>query len=304
MNRRLVLFFLSILVFVGGFYYYVSGIPQYTFYLIYKSVKNHDVESFYRYVDVDSIIDNFMNDAWKESMLKEQPENEWAALGLGLAQAMKPAIKAMLTDLAKQEIANAIEDIKQPSSQDTLVRETPVKGFINEFKSIKDYSKIKIRTKGMVAEVEIPYSEMNEKLTVRMRKTQQRYWKIVSIKLPTQPNESSRPVQDNTSLDAGESFKSNPVYIEYYQGVREKIRKLAYNGYNRTVVGEVFLTFIILSNGEVKDIGVNEEKSSSSPYLRQIAIEAVKASAPFKAFPSELNYPQMSFNVILSYEIE
>ena len=304
MNKKLILTFMLVVIIVGGMYYYVSGIPNYTFYLIYKSVRNHDVESFYRYVDVDSVIDNFMNDAWKESMLKEQPQNEWEALGMGLAQTMKPAIKATLTDLAKQEIVNAIEDIKQPANQDALVKETPVKGFVNEFKSIKNLSKIKIKTKGKVAEVDIPYGRIDEILTVRMRKTPQRYWKIVAIKLPTPPEEIKRPLQDKTNSDVAKSFKNNPAYLEYYKDVRARISKLAYDGYNRKEVGKVYLVFIIQRNGDVKDIRVNEEKSSNSTFLKQIAIEAVKAAAPFKSFPAELNYPQLSFNVILSYEIQ
>ncbi len=129
-------------------------------------------------------MDNFINDSWKETMQKEQPKDEWRALGIGLAQAMKPMAKTMLTGLAKQEITNAIENIQQSSKQEAPVEETPVKSFMNRFKSLKEFSNIKIRTSGKVAEVEIPSPKIDESLTIKMRKTPHRYWKVVAIKIP------------------------------------------------------------------------------------------------------------------------
>ncbi|MDD5255888.1 MAG: hypothetical protein PHR11_07565, partial [Candidatus Omnitrophica bacterium] len=41
----------------------------------------------------------------------------------------------------------------------------------------------------------------------------------------------------------------NPSYVSYYQIVREKIRRAAYQHYARTETGEVYLTFIISKEG-------------------------------------------------------
>ena len=97
---------------------------------------------------------------------------------------------------------------------------------------------------------------------------------------------------------------NNASYISYYQIVREKIRRAAYQNYSRTDTGEVYLSFIIASNGELKDVHLNDERSSASAYLQQIALRSMQESAPFPGFPKELDYQQLSFNVVISFEVE
>ncbi|MFH0913159.1 MAG: TonB family protein [Candidatus Omnitrophota bacterium] len=96
----------------------------------------------------------------------------------------------------------------------------------------------------------------------------------------------------------------NPSYISYYQIVREKIRRAAYQNYSRTEVGEVYLSFVISQDGSLKEMRLAQEKSSSSPYLKEIALQSVKEASPFPNFPKELDYPQLSFNVVISFEVE
>jgi len=97
---------------------------------------------------------------------------------------------------------------------------------------------------------------------------------------------------------------NNSSYVSYYQIVREKIRRAAYENYIRTETGEVYLSFIIASRGEIKEVRLVQEKSSSSQYLREIALKSIDDAAPFPPFPKELDYAQLSFNVIISFEIE
>jgi TonB family protein len=97
---------------------------------------------------------------------------------------------------------------------------------------------------------------------------------------------------------------NNPSYISYYHIVREKIRRAAYQNYTRTETGEVYLSFVISSAGDIKEIRTVAEKSSPSLYLREIALRSVSDAAPFPNFPKELDYPQLSFNVVISFEVE
>jgi len=97
---------------------------------------------------------------------------------------------------------------------------------------------------------------------------------------------------------------SNPSYISYYQIVREKIKRSAYQNYTRTEMGEVYLTFVINHYGFVSHERVVNEKSASSRYLWEIALKSVRDAAPFPAFPKELDYPQLTFNVVVSFEVE
>lgn len=96
----------------------------------------------------------------------------------------------------------------------------------------------------------------------------------------------------------------SPSYIGYYQVVREKIRRSAYQNYANTETGEVFMAFVISREGSLKDVKIIDEKSSPYKYLRETAIKSVQDASPFPNFPKELDYPQLSFNGIISFEIE
>ncbi|MFH1128225.1 MAG: hypothetical protein WBI28_01420 [Candidatus Omnitrophota bacterium] len=97
---------------------------------------------------------------------------------------------------------------------------------------------------------------------------------------------------------------SNPTYISYYQIVREKIRRAAYQNYSRTEEGESYLSFIITNQGYLKEVRFVSEKSNASQFLEEISLKSINQAAPFPVFPKELDYPQLSFNVIISFEIE
>ena len=113
------------------------------------------------------------------------------------------------------------------------------------------------------------------------------------------------PIKKKISLPPIEMSKiNNPSYVSYYQLVREKIRRAAYQNYTRTETGEVYLAFVILKEGALKEVRLIEEKSSPNFYLREISKRSIKNASPFPAFPKELDYPQLSFNVIISFEIE
>lgn len=97
---------------------------------------------------------------------------------------------------------------------------------------------------------------------------------------------------------------SSPSYINYYQMVREKIRRSAYQNYSGSQIGEAYLSFVITNLGELKDVRLVQEKTSAPVYLREIARKSISDAAPFPKFPAELDYPQLSFNIVISFEIE
>lgn len=107
----------------------------------------------------------------------------------------------------------------------------------------------------------------------------------------------SLPPIDTTKIN-------NPNYISYYQIVREKIKRAAYQNYTGKETGEVTISFVISKEGYLKELSLIEEKSSFSPYLREIALRSVKEASGFPVFPKELDYPQLSFNLAITFEIE
>jgi TonB family protein len=97
---------------------------------------------------------------------------------------------------------------------------------------------------------------------------------------------------------------NNPSYISYYQIVREKIRRAAYHNYDKAETGEVYMSFIITREGFIRDVRLIEAKSSVNAYLKETALKSVSDASPFPSFPKVLDYPQLSFNVVISFEVE
>lgn len=95
----------------------------------------------------------------------------------------------------------------------------------------------------------------------------------------------------------------NPVYNSYYQTVREKIRNRAYIHYSRFETGVVYVTFVVTSDGRLKEVKLIEEKSRAGDYLKDIALKSIHDSTPFPAFPNSLQFPELSFNVVISFEV-
>jgi len=110
--------------------------------------------------------------------------------------------------------------------------------------------------------------------------------------------------QKRISLPAIKSEKmKNPVYNNYYQIVREKIRHRAYTNYDKYETGEVYLTFVVTSDGRLKGVKLIEEKTRAANYLQDIALKSINDAAPFPAFPKNLQFPELSFNVVISFEV-
>jgi len=127
----------------------------------------------------------------------------------------------------------------------------------------------------------------------------------VKFNKPELTKPESIAVKKKITLPAVDMAKiDNPSYISYYQIVREKIRRAAYRSYSRNETGEVYLTFIISSDGSLKNSRMVEEKSSGSSYLKGIALSSIKSASPFPNFPKELDYEELSFNVVISFELE
>lgn len=95
---------------------------------------------------------------------------------------------------------------------------------------------------------------------------------------------------------------NNPVYLNYYQLVRERIKERAYMNYSKFDAGEVYLTFVLFSDGSIKQIKLIEDKTTGNEYLRIVGLRSINEASPFPAFPRDLNYPELSFNVVISFE--
>jgi outer membrane biosynthesis protein TonB len=96
----------------------------------------------------------------------------------------------------------------------------------------------------------------------------------------------------------------NPSYNGYYELIREKIRHAAYQNYSQTETGEVYIAFVVGKDGNLKEVRYIEDKSTPSYFLKDISLRSIKEAGPFPPFPDDLDYPQLSFNVIISFQFD
>jgi hypothetical protein len=164
---------LLVVFLVSGFYYF-TGTPRYSLYKIGQAVKNHDSGEFYKYVDVDRIVDHLAKFAVQQAvaeMERDTTTDAWVIDGQQfdkeLALMMLPKMMESLKPQIKQELTELIEDTDDKREGSPLFGAT-----------LAD-----IQTKGSLALVTVENKKTGEKIRFKMVKSPDRYWKIVEIDL-------------------------------------------------------------------------------------------------------------------------
>ena len=98
---------------------------------------------------------------------------------------------------------------------------------------------------------------------------------------------------------------TNPKYLSYTQNIRQRIKQRAYYYADNPdfASGEVYLTFVLSSSGALEGVKIIKEKTHSSAYVQNIGMRSIEESAPFPPFPPDLAFPELTFNVIISFEL-
>lgn len=104
-----------------------------------------------------------------------------------------------------------------------------------------------------------------------------------------------------SEMDNNPEIKKTPAYMDYYKAIREKIRKKAYDYYNAQGSGIVYISFVVLNNGNLSTLSLLD-KSMPEQELIEIALKSVKEASPFPPFPKELDYPKLQFNVSIHFK--
>lgn len=121
------------------------------------------------------------------------------------------------------------------------------------------------------------------------------------------PTFASKDIEHKITIPLLESDKmTNPQYLSYNDSIRQKIKQRAFYYVNDTDFkpGQVYLTFVLLSNGALKQVKIIDAKTNADDYLRQTGLRSIEESTPFAPFPKDLNFPELTFNVIISFEIK
>ena len=125
-----------------------------------------------------------------------------------------------------------------------------------------------------------------------------------TVSQTTDPNAVNEKMFEKVIEEEKDSAKK-AAYISYYKAVREKIKNQADKNYPRTRhlgKGEVFLSFVVTSSGELLQVKVVDNKSARNAMLREIAINSLRDASPFPSFPKGMSQYRITFNIIISFE--
>ena len=92
-------------------------------------------------------------------------------------------------------------------------------------------------------------------------------------------------------------------YADYYREVREKIvRKLRNNYRDHYSDGDVYMCFVLNSNGSLHRIDFDLGKSTKDKELINTALISLQQAAPFQPFPKELSESQLTISLTVSFK--
>lgn len=94
------------------------------------------------------------------------------------------------------------------------------------------------------------------------------------------------------------------TYISYSDVLYEKIKRALHDNYKGSQTGEEYLDFVIDKEGNLKEMRIRDERSAPSQFLKEIVFKSVKDSLPFPPFPKELDYRELPFSVVISFQSE
>ncbi len=175
------------------------------------------------------------------------------------------------------------KDFNEAKMELQKYKEEPAEKRRNDDEFFRDVGDIPVPLLKDDVDVKRPQIKVNEKISLKLDHT-------------TDQRKISVPYIEPEKMN-------NPNYLNYYQIVRERIKNNAYQLYSRFDVGEIYMAFILNSNGKLKKIKIVDGKTTANSYLRSIGLRSIQESAPFPKFPEELHYPELPFNVLISFEV-
>ncbi|NTW15333.1 MAG: DUF2939 domain-containing protein [Candidatus Moranbacteria bacterium] len=167
MNKPTVLGIVAVVLVILGLSvaYYFVGTPTYSLYRLGKAIKNHDSETFNRYVDVDRVVDSLFvtasEDIDKEadSVSSDSDLGMFSELGKNIAMMFASSMKTAI----KESINRSIEEIS--SGDDTKIANFDIR---------------EVRREGKAAKAVLA-NDQGETIEINMVQSNERYWRIVGV---------------------------------------------------------------------------------------------------------------------------
>lgn len=112
------------------------------------------------------------------------------------------------------------------------------------------------------------------------------------------------PIKEEAHLQE-EGLKQLEEYIQYYELIRERIKKCVAAKYrNSRSQGSVDVTFVVGRTGSLKKLYLDQKKSTKDPSLVKAALESIKEASPFPVFPETLDKQELVFSIAIVFRKE
>jgi len=160
--------------------------PRYALFRIGKAIRDHDLETFEKYVDLDEIVDSLFDDVLAKSREElEEPADEWEKLGYDLGQGLLELMKPRLKEVLREGVRDAIEEGFGEESEDASG--SVVEGKVEDDSTPPTFwdllFKTSIEEEGKVAKVRIGSGKKEDKLVLKMRQVSGGYWRVVGLEI-------------------------------------------------------------------------------------------------------------------------
>lgn len=158
-------------IFGGWFFFSAKSSPQYSLYKMDQAVKNKDYETFVKYFNVDSVIEDLLDKALESSekeIAKKYPGNSEEA------KMAKKYTEDLLNSLAPQMKTQAKEEIKKQVESGKFIESYSQPNIISAFLNAK------VKMEGNDAVVTVTDSSTKKSAVFKMRK-KTNYWEIYKI---------------------------------------------------------------------------------------------------------------------------
>ncbi len=182
-SKKFIAIFIALIIIIAGAYGYYHFVftrtPEYSVNIIRTAVKNHDAETFNKHVDIDSIVNDWIDkEVEKDASVKNDP----------LASALVPVTKNILAGSIKNAVTAAIADTQANSSKTDAATSSPIdnvtadKGDL----SLKDVSSVKNAddTAEITLVVENAAKKTSATIKLKASRLTDGTWKIIALENP------------------------------------------------------------------------------------------------------------------------
>ena len=146
-------------------------------------------------------------------------------------------------------------------------------------------------------------SEFEKTMETKL-KQQEKLLAKLSADTATQTAAPARP-KPRSSAEILADPKKGKIFVGYFTDVKRKIQTTFSErfAHRYSFRGGVELGFVVSSQGFIEKVAVLPKGTDGNERLQELAIQCLRESAPFGAFPPELQSdPSITFSVVLYFE--